>query len=390
MTRKKVLLLSSIGIANIGEWVYFIALNVLVLNLTQSPLAVVMLYIFAPIATITANVWAGSFVDRFNQRKLLMVLDLSRAILVICLFFSSSLVAIYCLSFIIHIANAIFATSSLVFMTKLIPTAEQQRFNALKNFIQTIGFIIGPSIAGALFFIGATTTAILFYSVSLICSFLLISRLPNISTDESVKKNLSWSIIKEDWHIVYHFSKKRIHLVLIYLLFCHVIILTTAIDSLEVSFATVVLNLSTSMYGLLVSFAGVGAFSGAMINSLFSHKLKLHYMIGYGTLFTSCGYLIFSISHTFMWAAIGFFILTFAFSFANTGFLTFFQRNIPIDILGRFTSIYSIVESFGIIVLTLGVGILSQTFGIRLVVFSATILLIVVAILLISHSKQEV
>ncbi|MFJ7737294.1 MFS transporter [Lysinibacillus sp. NPDC097287] len=389
MTRKKVLLLSSIGVANVGEWVYFIALNLLVLNLTQSPLAVIVLYILAPIATITTSLWAGSLVDRLNQRKLLIALDLSRAVLVVCLFFSSSLVTIYCLSFFIHIANATFATSSLVYMTRLVPTDEQQRFNALKNFIQTAGFIVGPSIAGVLFFIGTPTTAILFNSVALVCSSMLISRLPNMMTNEPVKTSLSWSIIKADWHIVYHFSKKHIHLVLLYLLFCNVIILTTAIDSLEVSFATIVLNLSTSMYGLLVSVAGVGAFTGAIVNSLFSHKFKLKYMIGYGTLFTAIGYLIFSISHTFTWAAIGFFVLTFAFSFANTGFLTYVQQNIPINILGRFTSIYSIAESFGILVLTLGVGILSQTFGIRLVVFSATVLLIVVASLLISHLNRK-
>lgn len=389
MTRKKVLLLSSIGIANIGEWVYFIALNIMVLNLTQSPLAVTILYILAPIATITANTWAGSFVDRFNQRKLLIALDLFRAILVVCLFLSSSLVVIYYLAFFIHIANAIFATSSIVFMTKLVPTAEQQRFNALKNFIQSAGFIVGPSIAGALFFIGATTTAILFNSVALVCSSILISRLPNLTANELKKNNLSWSIIKEDWHIVYQFSKKHIHLVLLYLLFNHVIILMTAIDSLEIVFATIVLNLSASMYGLLVSIAGVGVVTGSMINSLFSHRLKLNYMIGYGALFSGTGYLIFSLSHTFMWAAIGFFVLSFAFSFANTGFLTYIQQNIPISLLGRVTSIYSITESFGILVLTLGVGFLSEMFGIRLIVFSTTILLIVVASLLISHISRK-
>lgn len=73
----------------------------------------------------------------------------------------------------------------------------------------------------------------------------------------------------------------------------------TAIDSLG-AFATIVLNLSASMYGLLVSIAGVGVVTGSMINSLFIHRLKLNYMIGYGALFSGIGYLIFSLSHTFM------------------------------------------------------------------------------------------
>ncbi|MCY8498651.1 hypothetical protein P8917_17110 [Bacillus atrophaeus] len=46
------LLLLGIGISNLGEWVYLIALNLIVLNMTDSTTAVAGLYIIKPIAAI--------------------------------------------------------------------------------------------------------------------------------------------------------------------------------------------------------------------------------------------------------------------------------------------------------------------------------------------------
>ena len=64
------ILLCGVGISNFGSWVYFIALNLIVLDMTDSALAVAGLYIVKPMAAIFTNVWAGSVVDRINKRNL--------------------------------------------------------------------------------------------------------------------------------------------------------------------------------------------------------------------------------------------------------------------------------------------------------------------------------
>lgn len=70
MTRTKIYLLTSFFIANIGEWVYFIALNLIVLALTSSATSVTILYLFMPIAMLVTNSWAGSFIDRVNIKNI--------------------------------------------------------------------------------------------------------------------------------------------------------------------------------------------------------------------------------------------------------------------------------------------------------------------------------
>ena len=65
-----------------------------------------------------------------------------------------------------------------------------------------------------------------------------------------------------------------------------------------------------------------------------------------GSLVTALGYLIFTSSFSFLIVAIGCFVLSFATAFANTGFYTFYQNNIPSESMGRIGSIYGFLKHF--------------------------------------------
>ncbi|MGE7837613.1 MFS transporter [Viridibacillus arvi] len=370
------LLLSSIAISNLGEWVYFIALNLIVLELTHSPFAVSILYILSPIANIIMSFWAGSWIDRLNQKRLMIFMDIFRGGCVLLLAFSSSLLVIYVVSFFIYMANAVFTPTSMVYMTKMVPETNRQRFNALKNFVQSCGFLLGPSIAGILFMIGTPEMAIKINAFALFSSATLLFFLPTMLREREVIEKVSFHVIKKDWARIYHFTKSAKFLTVIYLLFSGVTLLMSAIDSLEAAFATNVLVLSNSKYGFLVSIAGLGIVFGAILNTIFSKNLRLGHLMSGGAIFTAVGYIIYATSHQFTAAAIGFFLLTFAFSFANTGFLTFIQEEIPSEIMGRFISIFSVFESIGIILLTIIFGIGAQLISLQFTVIIGSIILL--------------
>ena len=95
-------LLLGIGVSNVGAWIYLIALNLTILDMTKSPLAVSILYILLPIATLCTNFWSGTLIDRFNKRKLMIYLDIIRAIFVFILPFLNSLLFIYFIVLITH------------------------------------------------------------------------------------------------------------------------------------------------------------------------------------------------------------------------------------------------------------------------------------------------
>ncbi|MEN0641925.1 MFS transporter [Alkalicoccobacillus gibsonii] len=362
-----ILLLGGIGISNIGGWVYLIALNLTVLNETGSVLAVGLLYILGPIATIFSNAWAGSVIDRVNTRHLMIWLDVGRALCIFCIPLMPSLPLIYLIALVVCMGTAIFEPTSMVFMTKLIPEGDRQKFNALRGFINSCGTLLGPMIAGVLFWIGTTDTAIIVNGVALLLSAGVIMLLPNVDAVKEEKvERLTWKLIKRDFHTVLSFSLSSVYIIKVYLLFAGTIVVMTAVDSIEAGFAKEVIYLSDSTYGFLLAIFGTGIIVGTLINTVFVRKLKLHFLIGFGSVLVAIGYLLYYSSQGFLDAAVAVWIMGFASIFASTGFLTFYQNQIPVAMMGRFGSIFGLVEALIIIILTITVGVIAEWIGIRL------------------------
>ncbi|WP_340582332.1 MFS transporter, partial [Staphylococcus aureus] len=118
--RYPAILLCSIGVSSVGEWIYFIALNLIVLNLTESALAVSGLYIVRAISSLFTNFWSGSLIDRFNKKKLMIILNMFQSILIVILPCFSSLLWMYVLVFLITVASSMYQPTSMTYITKLI------------------------------------------------------------------------------------------------------------------------------------------------------------------------------------------------------------------------------------------------------------------------------
>lgn len=379
------MLLAGIGISNVGAWIYLIALNLIILEKTGSPLAVAVLYILKPLATLCTNFWSGSIIDRLNKRNLMVTLNLVSAVFIATLSFLSSLWSIYLVVFLINIARSIFDPTSMTYITKLIPPKDRKRFNSLRSLIDSGGFLIGPAIAGLLFIIGTPIFAIYMNAIALLLSGLVNMMMPNLEKHiqfNSTNEKLSFEVIKQDWTVVLNFSRRYAYIMFIYFLFGCVMVMATAIDSLEVAFAKEVLSLSDSEYSFLVSIAGAGIVIGAIINAMIATKSSTSLLIGLGSLFVSIGYIVYAFSTIFFMAAIGFFILSFSLAFANTGFHTFYQNNIPVDVMGRVGSIYGLIEAVLIILATTIAGVAAQLISIQYVVIVGTFVMLVISITL--------
>ncbi|KAB7643478.1 MULTISPECIES: MFS transporter [Bacillus] len=379
------LLLSGVGIANLGAWIYLIALNVLVYNMGGSALAVATLYVIKPLATLFTNAWSGSMIDRLNKRKLMIHLDIYRALFIAILPLLPSLWIVYVFVFFISMASAIYEPTAMTYMTKLIPVEQRQRFNSLRSLIGSGAFLIGPAIAGVLLIASTPEIAIYINAIAFILSGFITLLLPNPDKKEDLdttSNTLSLTVLKKDWNTVINFSRKHVYVVCVYFLFQSMFVLATATDSLELSFAKEVLLLTDSEYGFLVSIAGAGIILGAITNTILSKKLAPSFLIGIGSLFIAIGYLIYAFSNVFLIAAIGFFILSFSMAYANTGFYTFYQNNVPVHIMGRIGSIYGLVIALVTIFITILSGVATQFISIQLVVIVGSFIMLFITIVL--------
>lgn len=380
------ILLFSIGVSSVGSWIYFIALNLIVLDVTGSAMAVSGLYIIRAFSTVLTNSWSGSLIDRLNKKHLMIALNIFQALLIALLPLFSSLGFIYCMVFFISIASSMYHPTSMTYITRLIPVDKRKRFNSLRSLLDSGAFLTGPAIAGLLFTIGTPDMAIYTNALALFLSAFVTLWMPNVEAAVKLagiaERKLSVKVIKDDWKLVLKFSRNSSYVMIVYLLFSVTIVLMTATDSLEAAFATQVLLLSEGEYGILVSIAGAGVVVGSLMNTMVVEKVPTSWLIGMGSIVTAVGYIGFTASNTFLIASVGCFVLSFAMAFANTGFYTFYQNNIPVTIMGRIGSIYGLVEACLIIVATAVFGVASELISIRSVIVSGAVLMLLVAIIL--------
>ncbi|WP_075619057.1 MFS transporter [Paenisporosarcina indica] len=380
-----VLYLSAVGIANIGGWIYLLAINLMVLEMTGSALAVAGLYMIKPVAHMLVGVWAGSLIDRASTKHLMISLDLLRAAFILMLPFMESIFLIYSVVMIIQMAGAMFEPASFKYMTLLLPKHDRKRFNALLSFVHSGAFVLGPAVAGLLFMLGSLEMALFVNVGTFVISGGLTLFLPTqltVSTTE--KTGITLHDIKNDWNIVWAFSRQAMPFVLVYMGFQGVMLLTAALDSMEVAFAKEVLTLSDSAYGSLVSVAGIGFLMGAVCTNMLIRFTSAKQLMAIGSLFVAVGYVIYSVSTTYLVAGIGCFILSCFLSFANTGFMTFIQSTIPVDIMGRISSLYGMVSSSIQLSAVLLFGFAAQLFSIKIVVMGGSILMFLVACVLLA------
>lgn len=390
------ILLTGIAIANIGDWIFLIALNLTMLDMSGSPLAIAGLYILKPFATLCTNSWAGSVVDRMNKRRLMIGFDMIRAVLIFILPFLHHIGAIYAVVLVIYMASSIFKPTSMVYTTKLIPTEHRKRFNSVQSLIQSGAFLIGPAIAGILFLIMSPQIAIFVTAISFGLSSLMTWILPDLekkkaTTDQPVhneetlkvaKSNRSWQLLKQDWIVVFQFSRQARNVMLIYFLFQIVMVLAAGLDSMEVAFVKEVLASTDSQYSYLMSVAGAGLGIGALTNIFVVKRLTISMLLGAGAIGFGAGYVIYSLSDSFVGAAVGFFVLAFFMAFMNTGFMTFYQNHVPVDIMGRISSAYSLVAAILQMLSVFILGLTAQLWSISWsVIIGACVMLMITCIL---------
>lgn len=258
--------------------VYFIALNLIVLNITESAIAVSGLYIIRALSTLFTNIWSGSLVDRSNKKYLMIALGVFQTVLIALLPFFSSLGLIYAMVFLITIASSMYHSTSVTYITKLIPIGQRKRFNSLRSLLDSGAFLTGPAIAGMMFTVGTPNMAIYINAGALFLSALITVGMPNVESSAQLEKTsdttkLSLRLLIDDWKLVIGFSRKFLYVMIIYLLFSAMVVMMTATDSLEAAFATRILSLSEDEYGILVSIAGAGVLVGSLSNAIINEKI---------------------------------------------------------------------------------------------------------------------
>lgn len=376
------LLLTSIGISNIGDFIYLVAININVYQLTGSAAAVAGLWIIAPLTNIVTKLWTGSFIDYRSKRSVMMVTYLIRAVFISMIPLAPNMVVIYGILVVLSVANAFFNPSSMTYVTIIVPKEKRKRFNSIRSFTSSGAFIIGPAVGGSLILLTSIETTLWLNAMFFVTSAILLLFLPEKeSIDKETIPKLTISQVIRDFTVVREFMNNNKYVSFIYLGFIMIMIFSFAMDTQEVVFTQKVIGLSELDYSLLISITGFGSVVGAALLSVFSNRFSIRYMITIGLIMMTIGYVIYAFSWSFSSIVVGFVILGFFNVFLSAGIMTFYQNNVPVKVMGRVTSIYQLVQSAIQVIFVLGIGFVSDLVSLRITIVTLALVMLLLSII---------
>lgn len=387
------MLVFGIGFSNLGNWIYFVALNLTVLQMTGSPAAVAGLFVLRPIAMLLTNVWSGSLIDKADARRTMIAVDAARGLLVLLIPFLSSVWLIYAVIIVIQMFGSFFGPSSSVYITRMIAAEDRQRFNSIMSMMNSGAFLLGPAVSGLLIIAVNADFCIWFNAFSFfVCAF-MIYLLPPAKGDSAPSfKRITLRVLLEDWSSVKKFLQSARYFTSLFVLFQLAMLISFAIDSQEATFIRGRLQLSEADYGYLVSLTGVGALAGSLVAAIAAKRISYRWYFGAGTILTMAFYAAFYASHHFVGAAVSFVMLGFAMSFANSGYATLYQSHVPVDVMGRFSSLSDLANALIQIGMTLAIGFLSEHTDLQQVCFfsacAATLIALLLGLRVFARSKK--
>src|SRR5690625_1176546 len=172
--KQPTILLFSIGIASVGDFIYLVAINIIVFQMTGSAAAVAGLWIVSPLTNIITKFWTGSYIDFRSKKHVMIVTYIIRAVFICFIPFAPNIFVIYLILVILSITKAFFNPSSMTYTTLLIPKEKRKRFNSIRSFATSGAFIIGPAVGGSFIFIRSVQITLLFDAVVFMISAQLL------------------------------------------------------------------------------------------------------------------------------------------------------------------------------------------------------------------------
>ncbi len=175
-------LLAGEFVSGIGDWLYLIAILVVVYAETSSPVLLGIVGAARILPYVLLSVPAGIVADRFDRRMVLLVTDVARGVLMLALVAAVTVDAHIGVIIGLSILAACFSTFFNPAIAALVPTLVDERdlgpANSAWATLDNLSFIIGPALAGILLGIGGLQIAFLLNAVSFAVVAVVLWRLP--------------------------------------------------------------------------------------------------------------------------------------------------------------------------------------------------------------------
>ena len=147
--------LAGSAVSIIGTWMQRVAQDWLVLELTDSAVAVGIAVALQFVPTLLLGLWGGLLVDRFNRRRVILLCQAVSAVLAIALAAVTitgvvEIWMVYALALCLGLVTVVDVPARHTFVTELVGPDDYVNAQALNSSVHNLGRLLGPAVAGLL------------------------------------------------------------------------------------------------------------------------------------------------------------------------------------------------------------------------------------------------
>ncbi len=196
-------------ISDLGDGLTTLALMLLALKLTGSPVAVAATLIALELPQVTIGLAAGVFVDRWERRRIMLASDFLRAIVVLGFVLvdaESRLWLLFGLALAQASVGTFFSPARMAFVAAVLPADELFAANSLSQLTRVLSTVLGSTAAGLLVGLsGEYWPAFVFDAVTFVASVALVSRVRTRSRSAGSKAAAGLSLeLREGLAFIVH------------------------------------------------------------------------------------------------------------------------------------------------------------------------------------------
>ncbi len=257
------------GISFIGDAFSVVALVILVAQITGSASAVGGILVARLLPTL-ASPLVGVLADRLDRRAILVLSDLSRAILVLGLVFVRDVAILYLLAFLLGVARTFFNPTVRAAFPSVVGDGDLTRANALISGTFSVSLAVGPALGGLLVATVGVNAAFVLDAATYLVSAVVLSRIPLSVPERSEEANF----VRELKSGLSYLGGARVPLAIVIGAFLTILTANATIPA-EIFLAKETFDAGNAGYGLLVSLWGGGMVLGSALMVVAGSRVRL-------------------------------------------------------------------------------------------------------------------
>jgi MFS family permease len=289
----------SFFVSNIGTWMQMTATNWLLYQLTNSPIQLGLNGVFRAVPAITLGLISGTFADRYDRKRLLLSTQLVLALVTLglaVLDHSGNIQAwqIYVFTFVSASVGSFDGPARQALFPSLVPRAVLPNAVALNSLLWKGAALLGPTLGGMAISLMGTAGA--FYANA--ASFLaVVIALVLMRTPSPARQKQSDFLSETRAGFSYIVSRRVILGIMIMEGISSLFGLNHAVLTI---FASDILQVGASGFGLLQSARGLGAVVGSSLFIAMSHRSDHGKILIFSAILYGIGFAFFGLSPSFL------------------------------------------------------------------------------------------